>query len=388
MYSIRIVGGLLFMVGFIIMMYNLFKTMALGTFENNEPAEAPALVLQGSRNAAQETVHRWMERKGVRFSIVVFIALAIGGAVEIIPMIFIKSNIPTIESVKPYTPLELAGRDIYVSEGCYTCHSQMIRPFRWETDRYGEYSKIGEFVYDHPFQWGSRRTGPDLARAGVIGGTMYKNAAWHYNHFMDPQKMNEQTIMPKYDWLAKKEINTEIIPAKIRAMQTLGVPYSEGFDKIAVEDMMKQAQLIVTDLKASNIDIEPTKQMVAMIAYMHKLGKDIVPPPSVPVATDSMAMQSNQKEVVLLTSEADLAAAKQIFQTVCAVCHGPEGKGIPPAFPDLTDKVWIKGNSPAQVFQSISEGNIAKGMIPYKNQYSEKQITQLTSYVLTVINKK
>lgn len=194
--------------------------------------------------------------------------------------------------------------------------------------------------------------------------------------------------MPKYDWLAKKEINTEIIPAKIRAMQTLGVPYSEGFDKIAVEDLMIQAQLIVADLKASNIDIEPTKQMVAMIAYMHKLGKDIVPPPSVPVAADSMAVQSNQKEVVLLTSEADLAAAKQIFQTVCAVCHGPEGKGIPPAFPDLTDKVWIKGNSPAQVFQSISEGNIAKGMIPYKNQYSEKQINQLASYVLNVLNKK
>lgn len=388
MYSIRIVGGLLFMVGFIIMMYNLFKTMALGSFENNEPAEAPALVLHGSRNPAQETLHRWMERKGVRFSIVVFIALAIGGAVEIIPMIFIKSNIPTIESVKPYTPLELAGRDIYVSEGCYTCHSQMIRPFRWETDRYGEYSKIGEFVYDHPFQWGSRRTGPDLARAGVIGGTMYKNAAWHYNHFMDPQKMNEQTIMPKYDWLAKKEINTGILPAKIRAMQTLGVPYPEGFDKIAVEDLMKQAQIIVDDLKASNIDIEPTKQMVAMIAYMHKLGKDIVPPPSVPVAADSMAMQSNQKEIVLLTSEADMAAAKQIYSTVCTVCHGPEGKGIPPAFPDLTDNVWIKGNSPAQVFHSISEGNIAKGMISYKNQYSEKQITQLTSYVLTVINKK
>jgi cytochrome c oxidase cbb3-type subunit I/II len=168
----------------------------------------------------------------------------------------------------------------------------------------------------------------------------------------------------------------------------LGVPYPEGFDKIAVDDLMNQAQLIVADLKLSNIDIEPTKQMVAMIAYMHKLGKDIVPPPAAPVAADSMAMQSNQKEVVLLTSEADLAAAKQIFQTVCAVCHGPEGKGIPPAFPDLTDNVWIHGNSPAQVYHQISEGNIAKGMIPYKNQYSEKQITQLTSYVLQVINKK
>jgi len=387
MYTIRVVGGVLFMVGFIIMMFNLFKTMAAGSFENNEAAEAPALVLLGARNPAQETIHRWMERRGVRFAIWTFIALAIGGAVEIIPMIFIKSNIPTIDSVKPYTPLELEGRDIYVSEGCYTCHSQMVRPFRWETDRYGEYSKIGEFVYDHPFQWGSRRTGPDLARAGVIGGPMYKNAAWHYNHFMDPQKMNEQSIMPNYAWFAKKEINIDIIPAKIRAMQTLGVPYPDDFDKIAVADLMKQAQTIVDELKVSNIEIEPTKQMVAMIAYMHKLGKDITPPPSAPVKADTTALQE-MKEVVLLTSGEDLAAAKQIYSTVCAVCHGPEGKGIPPAFPDLTDAEWIHGNSPAQVYHQISEGNIAKGMIPYKNQYSEKQITQLTSYILEVLNKK
>lgn len=387
MYTIRIIAGVLFMAGFILMMYNLFKTMAVGSFETNEAAEAPALVLEGARNPEKETVHRWLERKGVRFSIIAFIALAIGGAVEIIPMIFIKSNVPTIDSVKPYTPLELAGRDIYIKDGCYTCHSQMVRPFRWETDRYGEYSKIGEFVYDHPFQWGSRRTGPDLARAGYVGGPMYKNAAWHYNHFMDPQKMNEQSIMPKYPWLAKKDIDIEIIPAKIRAMQTLGVPYPEGYDQKAVEDLMLQAQTIAEDLKASGIEIAPTKQMIAMIAYMHKLGKDIMPAPVAPAVADSAAVTA-PKEVTLLTSEQDMAAAKQIFSTVCAVCHGPEGKGIPPAFPDLTDNVWIKGNSPAQVYQSIADGNIAKGMIAYKTQYSEKQITQLTSYVLNVLNKK
>jgi cytochrome c oxidase cbb3-type subunit I/II len=321
----------------------------------------------------------------VRFAVFIFIALTIGGAVEIIPMIFIKSNIPTIESVKPYTPLELAGRDIYISEGCYTCHSQMVRPFRWETDRYGEYSKIGEFVYDHPFQWGSRRTGPDLARAGVMGGPMYKNTAWHYNHFRNPQKINQQSIMPNYAWFARKEIDTDIIPAKIRAMQTLGVPYPQGYDKIAVDDLMKQAQLIVADLKASNIDIQPTKQMVAMIAYIHKLGKDIVPP-SAPVDSTALTAPQNTKEVVLLNNQADLDAAKKIFSTVCFVCHGADGKGIA-AFPNLTDTIWIKGNSPSQVYNSIAEGNIAKGMIPYKNQYSEKQITQLASYVLLVINK-
>ena len=124
--------------------------------------------------------------------------------------------------------------------------------------------------------------------------------------------------------------------------------------------------------------------MVAMIAYLHKLGRDITPPP----APADTLKTSSQKEVKLLTSDEDIAAAKAIFSTVFAVCHGPEGKGIQPAFPNLTDDIWLKGNSPAQVFNSISEGNIAKGMISYKNQYSEKQITQLTSYVLTVLNKK
>jgi len=277
MYTLRIISGIMFLTGFLLMVYNLFKTMAAGSVEADEAAEAPALVKAGSRNPLNETVHRWMERKAVRFSIWVFIALFIGGAVQIIPMIFIKSNIPTIDTVTPYTPLELEGRDIYVKEGCYTCHSQVIRPFRWETDRYGDYSKIGEFVYDHPFLWGSRRTGPDLARAGYINGPMYKNSAWHYNHFMDPQKMNEQSIMPRYDWFAKKDINLDMTPNKIRAMQTLGVPYPEGFDEKAVDELLWQADQIVAELKLSGIEIEPTKEMVAMIAYLHKLGRDIEP---------------------------------------------------------------------------------------------------------------
>ena len=355
--------------------------MKAGSVENNELAEAPALVLLGSRNPIKETVHRWMERRAVRFSIWVFIALAIGGAVEIIPMIFIKSNIPTLESVKPYTPLELEGRDIYVSEGCHTCHSQVVRPFRWETDRYGEYSKIGEFVYDHPYQWGSRRTGPDLARAGFMGGPMYKNAAWHYNHFMDPQKMNEQSIMPNYAWFAKKDVNLDLTPVKIRAMQTLGVPYEEGYDEVAVDDLMRQAQEIVDDLKMSNIEIEPTRQMVAMIAYMHKLGRDIAPPPM--VVADSSA--ETKVDVTLLTGEEDLNAGKEVFAKTCVVCHGVNGEGFA-TFPSLIDEEWISGNSPSAVFQSITNGSIAKGMVPYKDQYSEKQITQLTSYILLILN--
>ncbi len=275
MYTLRIISGVMFLTGFLLMVYNMFKTMAAGDMEANEASEAPALVLKGARNPLRETVHRWMERRAVRFSIWVFVALFIGGAVQIIPMIFIKSNVPTIEAVTPYTPLELEGRDIYIKEGCYTCHSQQIRPFRWETDRYGEYSKIGEFVYDHPYLWGSRRTGPDLARTGYVNGPMYKNAAWHYNHFMDPQAMNEESIMPRYDWFARRKVNLDMTPAKIRAMQTLGVPYPEGYDEDAVDDLMWQGEMIAADLLNSGIDIEPTSHMVAMIAYLHKLGGDI-----------------------------------------------------------------------------------------------------------------
>lgn len=274
MYQLRVLGGTLYLVGFLVMIFNMVKTMNTGSVEANELAEAAALrVIEGKE--AGETTHRWLERKPLKFAFWALIALVIGGAIEIIPMTFIKSNVPTIESVKPYTALELEGRDIYVSNGCYTCHSQMVRPFRWETERYGEYSKIGEFVYDRPFQWGSKRTGPDLARAGVVGGPMYKNAAWHYNHFMDPQKMNEQSIMPAYPWFATKKVDLETIPAKIRTMQFLGVPYPEGYDQQALEDYKAEADKIVADLKASGIEADPESEMIAMIAYMHKMGRDI-----------------------------------------------------------------------------------------------------------------
>ncbi|MCK5821821.1 MAG: cytochrome-c oxidase, cbb3-type subunit II, partial [Bacteroidales bacterium] len=275
MYVFRIIGGLLYFTGIILFIINLAKTMKAGRLESNEAAEAPALINDKKRSASGETVHRWLERKGVKFSILVFIVLAIGGAVEIIPMLKVESNIPKIETVTPYSPLELSGRDIYVSNGCYNCHSQQVRPLRWETDRYGEYSKIGEFVYDYPFQWGSRRTGPDLARAGYVGSSTYKTAIWHYNHFFNPAEMNPQTIMPSYPWLTQKDVNLAGIPAKIRVMQMLGVPYPEGYDEIAVKEYLEQAEKIVTELKESGVEIEASKEVIAMIAYLHKLGRDI-----------------------------------------------------------------------------------------------------------------
>jgi cytochrome c oxidase cbb3-type subunit I/II len=177
------------------------------------------------------------------------VAVAIGGVLEMVPTFLIKSNVPTITSVKPYTPLELHGRDVYIAEGCYTCHSQMIRPFRDEVARYGEYSKAGEFVYDHPFQWGSKRTGPDLAR---IGGK-YPDS-WHYNHMFDPRIMSPGSIMPCVSFMIDNKIDTSLTGAKIRAMQTLGVPYPAGYDKQANKDLVAQGNKIKANLKKDKLD--------------------------------------------------------------------------------------------------------------------------------------
>ena len=276
LYYFRIVGGVLYFSGFLLFFYNIFKTVNAGSIVADEAVEAPVLTDSSARKYG-ESFHRLIERKGVIFAVLVFIALAIGGAVEIIPMLKIESNIPKIAAVTPYTPLELTGRDIYISNGCYNCHSQQVRPLRYETDRYGEYSKIGEFVYDHPFQWGSRRTGPDLARAGYVGSSTYKTTIWHYNHFTKPLEINPQTIMPAYAWLSAKTVNLNQIPVKIRVMSMLGVPYSKDYDKKAISDYGVQAQQIVDELKLSGVVIAPDKEMVALIAYLHKLGRDISP---------------------------------------------------------------------------------------------------------------
>jgi len=275
MYMTRVVGGTFYFVGAILMVYNLIRTVKSGSMVENEETEAPTRVQLQAAKLKGESTHRWLERKPVRFAVLSLVAVIIGGAIEIIPLIVVKSNIPSIQSVQPYTPLELEGRDIYVREGCYTCHSQMVRPFRSETERYGEYSKEGEFVYDHPFQWGSKRTGPDLARAGVTTGKMYKTATWHYNHFMDPTSMSPESIMPKYPWFAKQTLDITDLKRKIEVMQTLGVPYPEGYAEKAEKDLIAQAKKIAAELKASGIEIDADKEMIAVIAYLHRLGKDI-----------------------------------------------------------------------------------------------------------------
>jgi cytochrome c oxidase cbb3-type subunit I/II len=275
MYATRAIGGGLYICGALLGVWNIIMTVRTGKFSNDTESMAPALTKLSAKRAGGESRHRWLERRPVQFLLLALVAILIGGMVEIIPMYLVKSNIPTLTSVKPYTPLELQGRDIYVREGCYTCHSQLVRPFRSETERYGEYSKVGEFVYDHPFQFGSKRNGPDLAREGVKTGKQYKPDSWHYNHMMDPRKVSSQSIMPAYPWLIKDKLNISRTARKIRVMQTLGVPYPAGYDQQANADLVKQAEGIAAGLKASGIEVSPDKEIIAVIAYLQRLGSDI-----------------------------------------------------------------------------------------------------------------
>jgi cytochrome c oxidase cbb3-type subunit I/II len=195
-------------------------------------------------------------------------------------MILVKENVPVIASVKPYTPLEVLGRDIYIREGCVGCHSQMIRPFRSETERYGEYSKAGEFVYDHPFLWGSKRTGPDLHR---IGGR-YPDA-WHYNHLDDPRSTSPGSIMPRYQWLLTQKLDTDCLPARIGALRKVGVPYPDGYETKALAELKAQAETVVKNLKAGQITADSDKEIVAVIAYLQRLGTDIKASKSAPTGS-------------------------------------------------------------------------------------------------------
>jgi cytochrome c oxidase cbb3-type subunit I/II len=270
MYIIRALGGTLYLIGVIFMIYNLAMTIRVGKLVENEEAQAPALSTKIEKRDKKQYWHRWIESRPVQFFIAATVLILIGGLVEIIPTFLIKSNIPTISSVKPYTPLELEGRDIYVREGCYVCHSQMIRPFRSETERYGEYSKAGEFIYDHPFQWGSKRTGPDLQREGG----KYPDA-WHFNHMQQPESMSPGSIMPPYDWLISSDLNTSFTIKKIAIMRNLGVPYSANYEKKALQDLIAQAEMIAANLRDAGIETAANKEIIALTAYLQRLGIDI-----------------------------------------------------------------------------------------------------------------
>lgn len=273
MYALRAFGGLLYLGGAFIMAYNLWKTAAQGKFLANEDAEAPPM--ETKQHAVQKGAwHRVLERKPILFTVLTTIAILIGGIIELVPTFLIQSNVPTIAAVKPYTPLELEGRDLYIREGCVNCHSQMIRPFRSEVERYdpdnGQYSKAGEFVFDHPFLWGSKRTGPDLHRLGGKYGD-----SWHYRHMLDPRLTSPGSIMPPYPWMMEQTYDKTQIATKINAMRTLGVPYPEGFENKAADEMDKQAAKIVAQLAKDKIKVAKDKEIVALIAYLQRLGTDI-----------------------------------------------------------------------------------------------------------------
>jgi cytochrome c oxidase cbb3-type subunit I/II len=252
----------------VVMLYNLTKTIRGGSFAAVEAAEAPSMADASGHDPVNR--HRWLERRPIQFALVSAVVILIGGVAEIVPSYLIRTNVPTIPSVRPYTPLELQGRDLYIREGCNTCHSQMVRPFRSETERYGEYSKAGEFVYDHPFLWGSKRTGPDLHR---VGGKY--NNLWHFLHMNEPSATSPGSIMPSYPWLLTDDLDTSTTGAKIRAMQTLGVPYAAAYDQRANEDLRAQAEVVALDLQQAGAPAEPQKEIIAMIAYLQRLGVDI-----------------------------------------------------------------------------------------------------------------
>ena len=300
MYWLRVIGGTLYLIGGVLCGLNCLMTWRTAPAKYDEPVqEAAALTrdyqeppqprsrLEGAPVAdlahridiwSQAWWHRRWERRPFRFTVWVTVAVIVASLMEIIPTFLIRSNVPTIASVKPYTPLELIGRDIYLAEGCYNCHSQMIRPILAETKRYGEYSKAGEFVYDHPFQWGSRRIGPDLAHEGGK-----QSPLWHVLHFQDPAQVTLGSIMPPYPGLLESPVDFVRIPKHMRAMQRLGVPYTDD-DIAGAEDAARaQAMAIATKIEA---DQGPKgladKKVVALIAYLDRLGKDLfaAAPPS------------------------------------------------------------------------------------------------------------
>jgi cytochrome c oxidase cbb3-type subunit I/II len=290
MYWMRAIGGSLYLVGMIVLIYNIIKTVKAGSTIEDELAEAPELAKISTGRLKGEKFHPWLERRPIQLTLLATVAILIGGIIQIVPTIMVKSNIPTIAAVKPYTPLELQGRDLYIREGCVGCHSQMIRPFRSEVVRYGDYSKSGEYVYDHPFLWGSKRTGPDLHREG---GKYNDN--WHFNHMWNPQSTSPGSIMPGYKWLfANEAMDYSSTEAKMKAMQTLGVPYTDADIANAKQSIEKQSATIEKNLyndpdfvksyddskkkaAAKGEVFVPMKdrEIVALIAYLQRLGTDI-----------------------------------------------------------------------------------------------------------------
>ncbi|WP_407405759.1 cytochrome-c oxidase, cbb3-type subunit I [Chryseobacterium sp.] len=285
-YKLRFLGGAFYLSGGLLMVVNVIATVRKGSFQKEVPAEAPALANITKNRKEGEGTHLWLERTPVLLGILSFITISIGSSVEIIPTLSLKKSVPTISAVKPYSPLELEGRDLYIREGCNSCHSQMIRPFRDEIIRFngknGQYSKAGEFVYDRPFLWGSKRTGPDLHREGG------KNpSSWHYKHMYNPRSTSAGSIMPRYPWLISSDLDRSQMVDKISYMkQIYDVPYTKAQIDSADKWADNQAAKIVKDIYTEAADLKEAyakrpagelekKEIIALIAYLQRLGTDI-----------------------------------------------------------------------------------------------------------------
>lgn len=322
MYYLRLFGGTLYLLSFIVMGYNLLKTALAGKavdgatsviVQEKKIVSASRLIfsptlflivlavivmlglathnvvqaffifaglavivvifsvitMRGKDRPAGSPWHEALEAKPLLFTVLVLLAILIGGMVQIIPAVTMAKAVPIEHTIAPYTPLQLAGRDIYIREGCYNCHTQMVRPLVSETLRYGPYSEAWEYVNDHPFQWGSKRTGPDLQR---VGGK-YPNL-WHYKHLMDPRQVSEKSNMPSYAFLTSSTLDYTIIEKKVALMQRLGVSYTDQDREEAISHATAEAEVIASDLKQSGVSLSRDTEMTALISYLQRLGTD------------------------------------------------------------------------------------------------------------------
>ena len=268
MYWVRAIGGTLVLISFLIMIYNLFKTAKKGNPGEADIYEAYALDDSSIEHGASS--HRKLEGWPMIFAVLSLIAILVGSAIEIIPSLLSDKYVVRISAIKPYSPLELLGRDLYIREGCYLCHSQTVRPMVHEVLRYGKASDAAEFVYDHPFQWGSKRTGPDLARVGGKYPDM-----WHYRHFYEPREVTAGSIMPRYTWLFDNKLDYSYLEKKMQVMQALGVPYTQMEIANSATHSKAQAAAIAHELVESGVPAKIVdKEVIALIAYMQRIGTD------------------------------------------------------------------------------------------------------------------
>ncbi len=263
LYWVRLVGGLMYLAGTMLCFYNLYMTRKRGTVKTE------TVSLTDGQHVEPRTWHERLEGHALALSAGALVAVIIGGLAEFIPAMMMETQVATLSTTRPYTPLELHGRDLYIREGCYNCHSQAVRFYHKEELRYGPASQASEYVYDFPFQWGSKRTGPDLHR---VGGK-YPNL-WHYRHMEDPRSTSPGSIMPAYPWIFEAQVDLKELAPKLNAMVALGVPYDPSTVKDPVAAYRAQADAVADSLKKDGVEVSADAEIIAMIAYLQKLGTD------------------------------------------------------------------------------------------------------------------